>query len=78
MLVSGYSILKGSYPYFSSIKYPVSSIQYLANCGINDRFHDVVIFGSGLSGLEALKSTIQMANAQFITTLCINGVNNEK
>jgi hypothetical protein len=22
----GYSILKGSYPYFSSIKYPVSSI----------------------------------------------------
>jgi hypothetical protein len=50
MLVSGYSILKGSNPYFSSIKYPVSSIQYLANCGINDRFHDVVIFGSGLSG----------------------------
>jgi hypothetical protein len=24
--VSGYPVLKGSYPYFSSIKYPVSSI----------------------------------------------------
>ncbi len=33
------------------IQHQVSSIQYLANCGINDRFHDVVIFGSGLSGL---------------------------
>jgi len=42
MLVSGYSISKGSYPYFS--QHPVSSIQYIANCGINDRFHDVVIF----------------------------------
>ncbi len=31
----GYSILKGSYPY-------LSSIQYLANCGINDRFQLVV------------------------------------
>ncbi len=33
------------------IQAQVSSIQYLANCGINDRFHDVVIFGPGLSGL---------------------------
>ena len=32
-------------------QHQVSSIQYLANCGINNRFHDVVIFGSGLSGL---------------------------
>jgi hypothetical protein len=36
---------------FSSIQYPVSSIQYLSNCGINDRFQDVVIFGSGLFAL---------------------------
>jgi len=28
-----------------------SSIQYLSNCGINDRFQDVVNFGSGLSAL---------------------------
>jgi len=46
MLVSGSSIVKGSYPYF-----PASSIQYLSNCGINDRFQDVVNFGSGLSAL---------------------------
>jgi hypothetical protein len=49
MLVSGYSILKGSYPYFS--QHQVSSSQYLDNCGGNNRFRDVVILGSGLTGL---------------------------
>ncbi len=33
------------------IQHQVSSIQYLANSGINDRFYDVIIFGSGFSGL---------------------------
>ena len=27
-----------------SLFFPASGIQHLANCGINDRFHDVVIF----------------------------------
>jgi hypothetical protein len=31
-------------------QHQVSSIQHLANSGINNRFNDVVIFGFGLSG----------------------------
>ncbi len=51
MLDAGFWILDFKRKLSLFIQHPVSSIQYLANCGINDRFHDVVIFGSGLSGL---------------------------
>jgi hypothetical protein len=44
MLDAGYSIITKNYPY-------LSSITYLANCGISDRFHDVVILGVSLPGL---------------------------
>ncbi len=49
MLVSGYWIFKGKYPYF--IQHQASSIQYLGHSGIYVRSHNFVIFGSGLSGL---------------------------
>ncbi len=52
MLDAGFWILDFKRKLSLFIQHPVSSIQYLANCGINDRFHDVVIFGSGLSGLS--------------------------
>jgi len=51
MLDAGFWILDFKRKLSLFIQHQVSSIQYLANCGINDRFHDVVIFGSGLSGL---------------------------
>ncbi len=51
MLDAGFWILDFRRKLSLFIQHQVSSIQYLANCGINDRFHDVVIFGSGLSGL---------------------------
>ena len=49
MLVSGYWILKGNDPFL--IQHQVSSIQHLAAYGANVNFEDLLVFGSGLSGL---------------------------
>jgi len=57
MLVSGYWILKGSYPYFITAKdgiydqYQVSSIQYQPVKWYNCLIFISTLFGSGLSGL---------------------------
>ena len=50
----GYWVLKDNYPYF--ILHRASSIQYLAHSGINVRFHNFVIFGTGLVGLGIYKA----------------------
>jgi hypothetical protein len=42
MLVSGYWILKGNYPYF--MQYQTSSIQYLAAYGANVNFKDFLYY----------------------------------
>jgi hypothetical protein len=44
MLDAGFWILDFKRRLSLFFQHQVSSIQYLANCGINDRFHDVVIF----------------------------------
>jgi hypothetical protein len=51
MLDAGFWILDFKRKLSLFFQHPASSIQHLVNCGINDRFHDVVIFGSGLAGL---------------------------
>ena len=66
MLVSGYSIIKGSCPYLSSI-----SIQDLANCGINDRFYEIAIFSFRLSGLCYSIIVFRYVVDYFIFKLCI-------
>jgi hypothetical protein len=57
MLVSGYWIFKGNYPYF--IQHQASSVQYLAQHGVIVRFQNTLWcyrrrisnqFGSGVSG----------------------------
>ncbi len=51
MLDAGFWILDFKRKLSLFFQHPASSIQYLANCGINDRLYAVVIFGSGLSVL---------------------------
>jgi hypothetical protein len=51
--------------------YPASSIQYLANCGINDRFQDNCKFGSGLSELWYSIIIFRYVVDYFIFKLCV-------
>ena len=66
MLDAGFWILDFKRKLSLFIQHQVSSIQYLANCGINDRFHDVVIFGSGLSGLGFSNSEVVSATDPLV------------
>ena len=54
ILDAGFWLLDFKRKSFLLYQHQVSSIQHLANCGIDDRFHDVVIFVSGLSGLGSI------------------------
>jgi hypothetical protein len=69
MLVSGYSIIIMKLSLY--IQHQVSSIQDLANCGINDRFQGDVKLDSDLSGLWSIIIVFRYVVDYFIFKLCI-------
>ncbi len=71
MLDAGFWILDYNRKLSLFFQHQESSIQYLAHCGINDRFYDIVIFNSGLSGLCYSIIVCRYVVDYFMFKLCV-------